>query len=81
MLRQHFTNFNLTLVCFMSFKFIFFLIFIFTFNSNAYAYLDPGTGSVILSAIVATLATIKHYWKLIKNFINQKIFKVKKRDK
>ena len=50
-------------------------------TNNAYAYLDPGTGSVILSAIVATLAAIKHYWKLIKNFINQKIFKVKKRDK
>lgn len=50
-------------------------------TNNVYAYLDPGTGSVILSAIVATLATIKHYWKLIKNFINQKIFKVKKRDK
>ena len=50
-------------------------------TNNVYAYLDPGTGSVILSAIVATLATIKHYWKLIKNFINKKIFKVKKRDK
>ena len=50
-------------------------------TNNAYAYLDPGTGSVILSAIVAMLATIKHYWQLIKNFINQKIFKVKKRDK
>ena len=47
-------------------------------TNNAYAYLDPGSGSVILSAIVAVLATIKHYWNLVKNFINQKILKVKK---
>ena len=47
-------------------------------TNNAYAYLDPGSGSVILSTIVAVLATIKHYWNLVKNFINQKILKVKK---
>ncbi len=48
-------------------------------TTNAHAYLDPGTGSIILSAIVAALATIKHYWNVIKNFLRQKIFKVKKK--
>ena len=47
--------------------------------TSAHAYLDPGTGSIILSAIVAILATIKHYWNLIKNYFKQKIFKIKKR--
>jgi heme/copper-type cytochrome/quinol oxidase subunit 4 len=47
----------------------------FLFMGNAYAYLDPGTGSILLSAIVAVIATIKHYWILIKNFLKEKIFK------
>ena len=49
--------------------------------TNAYAYLDPGTGSIIVSAIVAGIATIKHYWVLIKNFFKNKIFKNKKEKK
>tara|TARA_B100001029_G_C15021385_1_gene430786 strand:+ start:264 stop:452 length:189 start_codon:yes stop_codon:yes gene_type:complete len=48
-------------------------------TNNAYAYLDPGTGSIILSAIVAILATIKHYWLIIKNFFKQKVLKTKKK--
>lgn len=36
------------------------------FSSPAYAYLDPGTGSMIVAAIVAVFATIvmgvKTYW-------------------
>ena len=39
----------------------------FILMSNAYAYLDPGTGSVILSAIVAGIVAIKSYWYLIIN--------------
>lgn len=47
--------------------------------SNAFAYLDPGTGSVILSAIVAGLVTIKTYWRLlIEKF--KKFFKIKKKE-
>ena len=46
--------------------------FFVVFTVNAYAYLDPGTGSIILSAIIAGLVTIKTYWKMliekIKNF-------------
>ena len=42
-------------------------IFIIT---NAYAYLDPGTGSIILQAIIAVIATagatIAFYWRKIK---------------
>ena len=38
--------------------------------SNALAYLDPGTGSVILQAIIASIAaagaTITFYWRKIK---------------
>lgn len=48
----------------------------FCFSSSAYAYLDPGTGSVILSAIVAAIVAIKSYWFLIlnkiKNFFKRK---------
>ena len=39
----------------------------FALISNAHAYLDPGTGSVILSAIVAGIVAIKSYWYLILN--------------
>ena len=37
----------------------------FCFSTSAYAYLDPGTGSVIVSAIVAGIVAIKSYWFLI----------------
>ena len=60
-------------------KIILTTIIYFILTKNAYAYLDPGTGSIILSAIIAVLATIKHYWNLIKNFFKQKIFKEKKK--
>jgi hypothetical protein len=39
-------------------------------TDNAYAYLDPGTGSIILQAIVAgvasTLFAVRMYWSRIK---------------
>tara|TARA_Y100000590_G_C15427270_1_gene903752 strand:- start:593 stop:790 length:198 start_codon:yes stop_codon:yes gene_type:complete len=35
----------------------------FMFTVNAHAYLDPGTGSIIISAIVAGLLTIRAYWR------------------
>ena len=41
--------------------------------SNAYAYLDPGTGSMILQAIIASIAAIgaagTFYWRKIKTQI------------
>jgi hypothetical protein len=41
------------------------ILIYFFFITNAYAYLDPGTGSILVSAIVAGLVTIKTYWKMI----------------
>ena len=51
--------------------------------TNAYAYLDPGTGSLILQAILGAIAAIGAYitlyWRKFKNFLD-KVFKVKKKD-
>ncbi len=49
------------------------------FTVNAHAYLDPGTGSIIISAIVAGLLTIKTYWRMLKEKIKV-IFSKKKKD-
>ena len=54
--------------------FIFFIL-----SGNAYAYLDPGSGSIILSAIIAGLVTIKTYWNILMEKI-KKIFNKKKRE-
>ena len=52
------------------------------YNSKAFAYLDPGTGSIILNAILASIAAgatyCSIYWQKIKNFFNKKD---KKKDK
>ncbi len=58
-------------------KICYLLIISFFISENAYAYLDPGSGSIILSAIIAALATIKYYWLMIKNFFKKKIYKKK----
>ena len=46
------------------------LIIYFFSLTNAFAYLDPGTGSVILQAIIAAIAaasaTVTFYWRKIK---------------
>ena len=51
-------------------------ILFFLFTSNAHAYLDPGTGSIFLSAIIAGLVTIKTYWRILvmktKNIFSKK---------
>jgi hypothetical protein len=68
----------------MSSKLInYFLVFYFIFfNSNAYAYLDPGTGSLILSAVIAFLATlstkISYVWSRLKKILKKKNNKKKK---
>tara|TARA_B100001093_G_scaffold380998_1_gene366495 strand:- start:380 stop:601 length:222 start_codon:yes stop_codon:yes gene_type:complete len=53
----------------------------FVFPNIAYAYLDPGTGSIILQAILgfiaAAVASISIYWIKFKMFI-KKIFNKKK---
>ena len=62
------------------------LIFIFYFLTcgKSLAYLDPGTGSIILQAIIALLAAattmVNGFWKKIKT-IYSKVFFPKKKDK
>ena len=55
------------------------------FNSvnSAYAYIDPGTGSVILQAILGAIAAgfsyCAFYWKKVKNFF-RKLFGKKEKN-
>lgn len=59
---------------FLYFAFIYHVLFL----GKAYAYLDPGTGSIIIQAIIgfiaAGIAAISIYWQKFKNFL-RKIFK------
>ena len=58
-----------------------FLIYIFSIN-NVFAYLDPGTGSIILQAIMGAIAAgfsyCVFYWNKVKNFF-LRVFKRKKK--
>ncbi len=51
------------------------LIALLTITSPAHAYLDPGTGSMVVSAIVGLFATaalaIKTYWYKLKRFFRR----------
>tara|TARA_B100000401_G_C52673579_1_gene656152 strand:- start:57 stop:278 length:222 start_codon:yes stop_codon:yes gene_type:complete len=63
-------------------KFYFILIiYFFSFTNFAHAYLDPGTGSIILQALLGAIAAITSYfvfgWNKVKNFF-KKIFKKNK---
>ena len=61
-------------------KSIFVIIFSLLFSTNSYAYIDPGSGSIILKAILAEFegagTEITIYWKKVKLFFS-KIFKKK----
>jgi len=61
------------------------LIAYFMMSSHAYAYLDLGTGSTILSAIIAAFAaasvTVRNYWNTIKQFCVKKLSSKKKNKK
>ena len=58
------------------------LTYLFCITSNANAYLDPGTGSIILSAIMAFIAgaavTFSLWWMNFKIFI-KKVFRLDKK--
>ena len=58
------------------------LYFLFIYN-HAYAYIDPGTGSILLQALLGLVAAvgayITLYWRKFKNFI-KKVFRIKKKD-
>jgi|TARA_B100001971_G_C18195266_1_gene541072 hypothetical protein len=49
--------------------------FILVITNNAYAYIDPGSGSIILQAILGAIAaigaTISIYWLKIKKFFSK----------
>lgn len=65
-------------------KYLLYLVIIisFVFTTSANAYLDPGTGSIILQAILgfiaASIATISLYWSKLKFFFT-KLFKKNKK--
>lgn len=44
-------------------------LFFFVFTSKSFAYLDPGTGSIILQAIIGFFAFVSIWWKKIINKI------------
>ena len=58
------------------------LVFFFASINNSYAYLDPGTGSIILQALLGAIAAglsyCAFYWNKVKNFF-KKIFKKKEK--
>lgn len=55
----------------------------FILTTKAHAYLDPGTGSIILQAIVGAFAafftSIYIFWNKVKNFYKKIFKKIKKR--
>ena len=64
-------------------KIVFIILLInFFFINNAFAYLDPGTGSIILQAILGFIASAASYcafyWNKVKNLF-KKIFKKKEK--
>ena len=69
----------------MQIKFLFlFVVIFFLQDSYAYAYLEPGTFTMILQFIVATIAAVIsyvvfYYQKITKIFL--KIFKIKRENK
>jgi len=44
-------------------------------SSPAYAYLDPGTGSMLIQAVIAIIAAtslfLSMFWKRVKAFLNR----------
>ena len=58
-------------------------LFFFILTTKAHAYLDPGTGSIILQAIIGAFAafftSIYIFWNKVKNFYKKIFKKIKKR--
>ncbi len=68
----------------MRYKLIIILFLTLIFSKPAYAYLDPGTGSIIIQAILGFIAaafvSINIWWIKVKNFFLT-IFKSNKKKK
>ncbi len=62
------------------FKFTLFFLLVTFYTNPVFAYLDPGTGNIILQAIIGGIAAgatfISVYWQKLKNF-----FKKNKKEK
>jgi len=62
-------------------KFCLYIILLLVTQVNAYAYIDPGTGGIILQAIIGFIAAgigiVSLYWQKFKEKL-KKIFKSKK---
>tara|TARA_B100001109_G_scaffold229486_1_gene205395 strand:- start:208 stop:423 length:216 start_codon:yes stop_codon:yes gene_type:complete len=60
------------------------LLYFYYFSSSAFAYIDPGSGSIILQAILGFIAAaitgLSFYWNKVKIFISE-IFKKNKNKK
>ena len=58
------------------------VFYYFSFSAEAHAYLDPGTGSIIIQAIMGAVAafftTACIYWENFKNFFKRFSKKYKK---
>ena len=56
-------------------KFTLFFLLIVFYTKPVFAYLDPGTGNIILQAIVGAIAVgatfISVYWQKLKNFFRK----------
>ncbi len=57
------------------------LILIFLFPNTSYAYLDPGSGSLILQALLAGLAAVIAFFKKIKNYVRNLFTKKNAKEK
>ena len=59
------------------------LVYFFLFTSHAQAYLDPGTGSIILQALIGAFAafftSIYIFWAKVKKFLKNIIKKDNKK--
>lgn len=64
--------------------FIISAVLVATFSAPAYAYLDPGTGSMLLQALIGGIAAgatvISIYWQKIKIFMNEHFAKTGKKN-
>ena len=61
---------------------IFYTLLLISLTSQAHAYLDPGTGSmmlqIVIASVVGALFSLKIFWSRIKNFFSTVFFKNKK---
>lgn len=59
----------------MKIKILFIFYFTFLLTLDAQAYIDPGSGSIIIQAIIAAIATagttVTIYWRKIKDFFKK----------